>query len=196
MTQQEFLVQIAQRLESVGIPFMVAGSVASSFHGQPRATNDIDLVIDPTPAQLDQFLALFADPYYVSPEAAREALKQYSMFNIIEFTAGWKVDLIIRKQRPFSIEEFRRRKAVLLQGHSLPIASPEDTILSKLEWNQITPSERQLHDALNVAMGQWPTLDLAYLRKWAPPLGVADQLEELLDTAEAQQPAHGENDNV
>jgi hypothetical protein len=188
MTQQEFLVQIAQRLESVGIAFMVAGSVASSFHGQPRATNDIDLVIAPTHTQLDQFLALFADPYYVSAEAARDALKQNSMFNIIEFTSGWKVDLIIRKARPFSIEEFQRRKVEVLQGCTLPIASPEDVMLSKLEWNLITPSDRQVQDALNVAMAQWPTLDLAYLRKWAANLGVAEPLEELLKTAGEQQP--------
>jgi hypothetical protein len=105
------------------------------------------------------------------------------MFNVIDFSGGWKADLIVRKDRPFSIEELRRRQPGLLQGASLPVATPEDVILSKLEWSKITPSERQLRDALHVAVVQWARLDQQYLRRWAPSLGVADQLEELLREA-------------
>ena len=191
MKQVELLARIAQGLESAGIPFMVAGSHSSSYYGQPRATNDADLVIDPTSEQLDRFLALLGDGYYVSKEAARDAVQQRSMFNIIDLVDGWKADLIIRKDRPFSIEEFRRKKMVMIRGYSLPFASPEDIILTKLEWNRITPSERQLRDALNVVIAQWPTLDQTYLRKWAPLLGVKDYLEELLRAgAEAQPPSN------
>ncbi len=185
MTQEGFLAHVAQLLESAGIPFMVAGSHGSSYHGQPRSTNDVDLVIDPTAEQLEQFLALLGDRYYVSPEAAREALRRRSMFNIIDFSGGWKADLIIRKNRPFSIEEFRRRQIGTLYGRPLPIASAEDVILTKLEWDRLTPSERQLQDAWQVAVVQGPRLDRAYLRKWAPLLGVADKLEELLRKADA-----------
>ncbi len=187
MTHTGLLVQIAQHLATAGIPFMVAGSVGSSFHSQPRSTNDVDLVIDPTPAQLDHWLTLLGDQFYASPEMAKEALQQKSMFNIIDLTTGVKADLIIRKDRPFSVEEFQRRKTETMQGHSLPIATPEDIILSKLEWNKISPSERQLRDALNVAVAQWPTLDCGYLRKWAPALGVTDSLQELLQAAEEVQ---------
>src|SRR2546423_709510 len=106
MSQEEFLTQIAQLLEAAAIPFMVAGSHSSSYHGQPRATNDVDFVIDPTSEQLDRFLALLGDRHYVSPAAAREALSGRSMFNVIDFAEGWKADFIIRKDRPFSVEEF------------------------------------------------------------------------------------------
>src|SRR5262249_36296404 len=156
----------------------------SSYHGQPRATNDVDLVIDPTPEQLDRFLTLLGDRYYVSPEGAREALQRRSMFNVIAFDEGWKADLIVRKDRPFSLEEFRRRQLGNLHGCSVPFASAEDVILTKLEWNKITPSERQLKDALHVAAAQWTRLDRAYLRKWAVDLGVTDALEELLRQVE------------
>jgi hypothetical protein len=183
MTQEEFLAEMTRRLESAGIPYMVAGSHASSFHGQPRATHDVDLVIDPSPEQLDQFLVLFDESYYVSREAAQEALRRRSMFNIILFAEGWKADLIFRKERPFSREEFRRRQASHLHGQTLSIASPEDVILTKLEWNQISPSERQVRDALNVALAQWSKLDMTYLRRWAADLGVADALEETLRQA-------------
>jgi hypothetical protein len=71
-----------------------------------------------------------------------------------------------------------------LQGRAMPVASAEDVILSKLEWNTITPSDRQVQDALNVALVQGPKLDKAYLRKWAPSLGVIDLLEDLLHRAE------------
>jgi hypothetical protein len=188
MSQEEFLLRVVQCLEAAGIPFMVAGSHASSFYGQPRATNDADLVIDPTPAQLENFLRLLGDTYYVSPEAAREALRDRALFNIIDFSGGWKADLIIRKQRPFSVEEFQRRHMEPLHGRPLPIASPEDVILTKLEWDNLTPSDRQVQDALNVAVVQRPRLDHAYLRKWAPQLGVAEKLEELLLKAEEAQP--------
>jgi hypothetical protein len=190
MTQADFLAQIAQHLEVAGIPFMVAGSVGSSFHGQARATNDLDIVIDPTPYQLDHWLTLLGKEYYVDPDGARDALRHRSMFNIILFSEGFKADLIIRKDRPFSVEELQRRKKEDLEGHPVPIATPEDIILSKLEWNRITPSERQVQDALNVAVAQWRNLDLAYLRKWAPDLGVTAQLEEVLRAAEeAQRPS-------
>lgn len=188
MTQEGFLTQLAQLLEMAGVPFMVAGSHASSYYGQPRSTNDVDLVIDPTAEQLDRFLGLLGDRYYVSPEAARDALRRRSMFNLIDFAAGWKADLIVRQERPFSIEEFRRRQIGTLYGRPLPIASPEDLILSKLEWDRLTPSERQVQDALQVAVVQGLRLDRAYLRQWAPLLGVADRLDELLRKAEESSP--------
>jgi hypothetical protein len=188
MTQKELLHQLAGYLESAGIAFMVVGSHSSSFHSHPRTTNDVDLVIDPAPGQLEGFLALLGDRYYVSRESAEEALARRSLFNLIDLDTGLKADLIVRKDRPYSVEEFGRRQVQMLDGRPLPVASPEDVILTKLEWDRITPSERQLRDALNVAVVQWPGLDRDYLRKWAAALGVADKLEELLRDAEEQQP--------
>lgn len=188
MTQDEFVGVMADLLTAAGIPFMLAGSVASSHHGQPRSTADVDLVIDPTPEQLEELLTRIGDRFYVSAEAAREALTRRSMFNVIHFDEGWKADLIIRKERPFSAEEFARRKTVTLRGRVLPIASAEDVLLTKLEWNRITPSERQLRDALEIALVQGTNLDRAYLRRWAESLGVADTLDEILRRADIAEP--------
>src|SRR5437773_4008458 len=102
MTQEEFVGRIAELLDKAGIPYMVCGSHASSFHGRPRATNDADFVIVPALDQLESFLASIPDKYYVSPDAAREALSSRSMFNVIDLAEGWKADLIVRKERPFS----------------------------------------------------------------------------------------------
>jgi hypothetical protein len=188
MNQDVFLKQVADWLEAAGIPYMVAGSHGSGYHGQARATNDVDMVIDPTPEQLDRFVALLGGRYYLSREAARDALRHRTMVNLIDVGEGLKADLIIRKERPFSLEEFRRRQVGTLYGRELPIVSAEDVILSKLEWDKITPSERQLRDALNVAVVQWPRLDREYLRKWAAELGVSESLEGLLRKAEDAQP--------
>lgn len=180
MTHVDFLAEIARHLEAAGIPYMVAGSYSSGHHGEPRSTNDVDFVIDPTTAQLENFLAQVEARHYVSRDAARDALHRRSMFNIINVDHGWKADLIIRKDRPFSVEEFRRRKPGNLYGVHLPIASAEDVILSKLEWNKITPSERQVKDAFGVIVVQGIKLDRDYLTHWATELGVADVLLELL----------------
>jgi hypothetical protein len=184
MNQEEFLAQIVQALEASAIPYMVAGSHGSSYHGQPRATIDVDLVIDPSSEQLASFVALLGDRFYLNSDAARAALQNRSMFNVIASSEGWKADLIIRKDRPFSIEEFRRRQPAMMSGLSVPIASPEDVILTKLEWNKLTPSEQQVRDALSVAVVQGSKLDRAYLRHWGAALGVTGQLEEILRKAD------------
>jgi hypothetical protein len=188
MNQTELLAWLAQHLTAVNIPFMVVGSLCSSYHSEPRFTHDADVVIDPTAPQLEQLLTLLGDEIYVSREAAHEALQKRNQFNIIDFAGGWKVDLIVRKPRPFNVEEFQRRQTVMWHGNPMPMATAEDVMLAKLEWNKITPSEKQLSDVLKVAVAQWPRLDQAYLRKWAPTLGVSEQLETILKLAEDAKP--------
>lgn len=181
--QNELLHQVALLLERVGIAYMVSGSVGSSFHGHPRATNDTDIVIDPTREQLLSFVELLGPDYYVSQEAAMQALTQRTMFNVIDINSGTKMDLIIRKDRPFSKEEFKRRVRTNLAGTDLYILSPEDSILSKLEWSQGRKSDTQFKDALGVMMVQKNKLDFEYLKKWAAELGVQKALEQLIQQA-------------
>jgi hypothetical protein len=165
---------------------MISGSLGSSLHGEPRATNDIDLIIDPTESQLNALIqSLIEDEgYYVSPEAAQEAFRKRSIFNVIDNQTGWKADLIIRKNRPFSLEEFKRQISANILGIRVSAVSPEDAILSKLEWSKEGESERQFRDALGVAVVQWESLDKEYLRKWAKELSVEQLLETLLSSAE------------
>jgi len=162
---------------------MLSGSIGSSFHGQPRATNDVDIVIAPTETQLYSFLQSLGKDYYVSIESARDALKRQSAFNVIDMQAGWKADFIIRRQRPFSKEEFQRRQKVSIMGLDTWIVSAEDVILIKLEWAKNSKSDRQLEDALNVAIVQFDRLDGDYLHKWAKELQVESSLKQLLEQA-------------
>lgn len=149
-----------------------------------RATNDVDLVIAPAPEQLDLFINALGKDYYVNPQAAQNALKENAMFNIIDNQTGWKADMIIRKERPFSLEEFQRKRPVEMMGLQVWILSPEDVILSKLEWCKGSESAQQFKDALGVAVVQGDSLDRNYLRKWAEQLQIKDLLGQLLTEAE------------
>jgi hypothetical protein len=106
------------------------------------------------------------------------------MFNVIHLETGFKIDLIVRKSRAFSNEEFSRRRPAIVSGQARSFASPEDVILSKLEWSMLGNSERQFHDALNVARVQAGTLDREYLTRWAEDLGIAELLMRLLQKLE------------
>lgn len=158
---------------------MVTGSFASTFHGEPRMTQDIDVVIDPDVSTVALFVGQFdPDTFYV--DDAVSATERRGMFNVIDVATGWKVDLIIRKDRAFSEEEFRRRLPVRIADVATYVASAEDTILSKLEWSAKSGSERQLRDDVSVIQVQRATLDFGYLEHWATELGLTDLLNDAL----------------
>ncbi|MEM6854690.1 MAG: nucleotidyltransferase [Planctomycetota bacterium] len=171
---------VTTSLEEAGIPYMVTGSLASSIHGEPRTTQDIDIVISPTTSTLTKFLNDFAEErFYVSPDAAHTALQQRGMFNIIEFSSGWKIDLIVRKNRGFSLEEFERRLETEFEGMPLTIASPEDVILAKLEWAKAAGSTRQLDDVKSILRTLGNDLDRAYIERWVDELGVTELWQQV-----------------
>jgi len=178
---EEAIERLVRLLEIAGVPYMVAGSIASSHHGLPRATNDADVVIDPTPEALDRLLtALAAEGYYADAGVARDALRARRQFNAIDPQTAFKIDLIIRKDRPFSVEEFGRREARPLAGAVVAMARAEDVILSKLEWaKKAGGSQRQLEDAAGVLRISGDRLDRDYIERWAAVLGVVDLWQAL-----------------
>ncbi|MEJ2702147.1 MAG: hypothetical protein P8Z79_06855 [Sedimentisphaerales bacterium] len=182
-SQNDFLKKLIKLLDDCSVPYMISGSFGSSYHGQPRATNDLDIVIAPAEKQLLTFVESFGVDYYVSLEAARDAFANKSMFNIIDSLSGWKADFILRKTRAFSRREFERKRVARIGGIDVWVTSPEDVILSKLEWSKAGQSERQFRDALGVAVVQWKHLDQEYLEKWAKELQVEDSLKEVLEQA-------------
>lgn len=183
---KDFLQSVVENLQQAGIDYVICGSIAASFYGVERSTQDADIIINPNEEQLTNFLKLLGDAFYVSSDAALEALKRNTMFNIIDVENAWKADLIIRKKTDFHAEEFRRKRKEKLLGKDLYILSPEDTILSKLEWAENSSSEQQFRDALCVAIIQYDHLDRDYLYKWAKELKVESSLERLLKQAKEQ----------
>jgi hypothetical protein len=174
--EQEVLARVIRLLVDLGIPYMVVGSLASSFHGKPRTTHDADIVIDPGPEALDRLVAeLSATNLYVDLTVAREALRGRRQFNVIDAGSAFKLDLIVRKDRPFSREEFARRQPAELAGIPVALTTAEDTILSKLEWaKKGGGSERQLRDVAGIVDVKGAELDRQYIQRWATALGVLD----------------------
>ena len=172
--------RFAALLEASGIPYMLTGSFASGFHGAPRATQDIDIVISPNLSSLNRFLRLLPDDqYYVSQDAALEAYSRETLFNVVDFSSGWKVDMICRKARAFSVTEFDRRIRQELAGVSVFVATAEDVLLAKLEWAKLAQSARQLEDAVGIVRIQRDNLDTNYIGDWAERLGISEQWEEV-----------------
>ena len=180
----DFLKKLIKILDDCSVAYMISGSFGSSYHGQPRATKDIDIVIAPTEEQLLSFVESLGTNYYVNLEAVRDAFTNPSMFNVIDHLSGWKADFILRKNREFSRQEFERKRLAEIDGIDVWVTSPEDMILSKLEWSKERQSEQQVHDALGIAVVQWDHLNIGYLRKWAKELHVQDSLEQLIEQAE------------
>lgn len=177
------LAVIVSELRRFGIPHMLAGSFASTFHGEPRTTHDIDLVIDPTREALDR-LVCGLDParFCVSAEEAREAWERRGQFNVVLLDSGWKADLILRKERPFSRSEFEHRVAAEIAGVEAFVATAEDTIVAKLEWVRAGESERRLRDVAGILEVSGESLDLGYVDRWVAELG----LEALWERARSE----------
>lgn len=166
---------IVDRLERLQIPYMIVGSVAGLAHGRPRATQDFDVVVDLDLDRLDALLAaLPADRYYVSREAAVDALRRETLFNIIDMETGWKVDVVPLKRREFSRTELARRRPLQLLGMTVQVASVEDTIIAKLEWSTLAGgSARQLEDVREL-LRAGSAIDRAYVESWIARLGLAE----------------------
>ncbi|HEY1551444.1 MAG TPA: hypothetical protein VGG28_26625 [Kofleriaceae bacterium] len=176
------LERLVAATEHARVPFMIAGSFASTAHGLPRTTQDLDVVIDPPDAgALDALTAtLLNDEFYVDPDTARDALQHRTMFNAIDRSA-WKVDFILRKARPFSVEEFRRRTAMTMLGVPVFVASAEDTIVAKLEWSQLSGgSERQRRDVEGILATMGADLDRKHVERWVRELGLDAEWQTVL----------------
>jgi hypothetical protein len=180
--EEDVLARLARSLDALGIPYMITGSVASSFHGRPRSTHDADVVIDPT---LDALRSLVRDltnaGFYVDADSAEQAFGSRRQFNVIDMASAFKLDLIVRKDRPFSREELSRRQRVELAGATVALATAEDTILSKLEWaKRAGGSQRQLADARGIVEVRGNNLDHSYIEHWASALGVLEIWQQIL----------------
>ncbi len=177
---------VTQALEQIGIPYAVGGSLASSLHGVMRATLDADIVADVQLAHIPTLVAALAQEFYADDGMIREAIVHHSSFNLIHYETAFKVDIFIRKLRPFDQMQLERRQPSVITAdpdRSVYVTSPEDTILAKLEWYHLggEVSERQWRDILGVLKVRAGDLDLAYLRTWANELQVADLLARALD---------------
>jgi hypothetical protein len=163
-------------LEVAGIPYFVTGSFASSAHGIPRSTNDIDIVIAPSPLQMESLLRQFPEAdFAIDRDDAFDALSRKSLFNVVDYATMWKIDFIIRQPTPFDASRFARRGIVDIAVVMLYTASPEDILIIKLWRAKPGESDLQIKDAAGIIQVQGENLDLGYVTRWIATLDLDEQ---------------------
>ncbi len=177
--ERNALFRVFDVLETLEIPYMVVGSFASTFWGRPRTTHDADLIVQIAPQKAGELARLLAPDFYAPDFVIEEAVRKRDQFNAIHLVSAFKVDFWLLKDASYDQERFRRRLLGSLFGRDVWIASPEDVILSKLQWHLTSGSERQLQDALEVYEVQEPYLEQDYLDRWAAALGVTELLDRI-----------------
>lgn len=181
------VLEIIELFEEFGIPYHVGGSLASSVHGVPRQTNDLDLVADFRLGMVDVLVRRLQDRFYIDSEMIRRAILRRGSFNLVHLGTGFKVDIFLLGPRAFDRVEFSRHGPHRLESFPryLMVKSAEDTILRKLEWYRIggEVSDRQWNDILGIIRTQRTGLDPTHLRRWAVELEVEDLLERALQNA-------------
>jgi hypothetical protein len=179
--QLELIQLVVGKLEKLSIPYLITGSIASSYYGIPRYTHDIDVVITMTKQDATKIIRLFSGEGYISQEGIRDALSGTGMFNFIHSDTGMKVDFWIDKGEPFTKSCFARARQVeISDGFWVMMASAEDVLLHKVYWDKLMPSERQVRDAQGILSVLGQELDTVYMEKWATELGIIESIQRLL----------------
>jgi len=180
--QSDLLRFIVRLLEQLDVPYAIVGSFASGAYGEPRFTQDIDLVVELTPAQVDAVIShLPEDDFYVSCEAALEALRTGGQFKVIHPESGNKVDFIIARRDAWGQQQLQGRKRLeLLSGVEAYAARPEDVILGKLLYYHEGGSEKHLRDITGILKLNSDAIDRDYVRQWAQQLGVEEIWQAIL----------------
>jgi len=180
---------LIQTFEALGIDYHIGGSIASSAYGIARATLDVDLVANLKANHVHDLVEHLANVYYLDEERICDAVARQSSFNLIHLETMLKVDVFVLKSRPYDQTAFSRARLEKLgEGESNRLhrlASPEDVILSKLDWYRQGGciSERQWNDVLGVLKVQQSSLDFEYMQHWAGSLGLPDLLNQAMKDA-------------
>lgn len=182
----EACLPVIRTFEDLSVDYLVGGSLASSFHGTPRSTHDVDLVADLRLAHAPLLAARLEGGYYLDLDRIRQAIRTRSSFNVIYLKTTFKVDVFVKKDDAYAREEMRRRQRVEIErGTLIDVASAEDSVLQKLFWYRQggERSDRQWQDLLGVLKVRNQRIDLGYLERWAEEQRIADLLEQALADA-------------
>ncbi len=178
----EVIESVTEALDRLGIPYAITGSIASSIHGEPVTSLDIDIVVRLGPQQAGALAAALQGRFFAQAEVIEEAAAHHGIASILPVDVGPKIDLSALEDTPYHAEVLRRR-VLIRTDEARPgfwVVSPEDIILMKLVWRKDSRSAKQWANALSVAKSRGRALDWAYLRHWAGELGVIADLEQLI----------------
>ncbi len=175
--------EVGEVLDGLGIPWVVGGSVASSLHGIPRSTQDVDIVVDLEPEHVEPLVRSLEDRFYVDRDAVMGAVRARGSCNLIHLATMTKIDVFAANRDALSRNQLRRRQLQPIdEGAVLPLTSPEDVVLQKLSWFRKGDgtSQRQWTDVLGVLRVRGGDLDMEYLQSTATSEGLGKLLDEAI----------------
>jgi hypothetical protein len=180
--------EFVEILEKLKICYAIGGSIASSFYGQVRFTQDADVSVAAFDSQIEVFCKAIQGSFYVSQQAVQQAHRNASSFNVIHFDSAFKIDVFVVSDDPFKRQVLVRRQKVTLAespDRMYDFVSPEDIILLKLQWHIEggSVSEKQWSDILGVLKNQRGRLDMDYMWDWAARLSVLELLNKAIQQA-------------
>jgi hypothetical protein len=186
--------QIAKKLTEVfdqlSIAYFIDGSFASTIHGLPRATRDVDFIADIRAEHVDSFVAGLESEFYLDAKTIRSAITHQRSFNLLHFDTMFKADVFVLAATKWAHNQLQRRelKSISSEGvsHAVWTCTAEDIVLQKLLWFEKggKVSRQQWDDILGVLKINAATLDFEYLRLWSDELGIAPLLREALAEAD------------
>jgi hypothetical protein len=185
----EVAARVIAALEGVGATYVIGGSLASAFAGEPRSTIDVDFVVALDPQQVTPLLSALAPEFYVPEAALRRAVETRGSANLIHQDSQIKVDIYVAGGTPLDAQQLARRRPIEPRpGLIIYVYTPEDILLQKLRWYRKggEVSDRQWRDILGIIRTQGEALDRTYLEANAHALDVESLLDRALDEAGAR----------
>jgi hypothetical protein len=190
MEQYEFLALLADCFEALGIRYFVTGSIASMAYGEPRLTNDVDIVAELHPEHVPRMARYFPAPdFHFDEEMAKRAIARRHQFNVIHPSSGLKADIIVAEADEFDESRFARaRRMTHAEGREAVFSSPEDVIVKKLVFYTEGGSDKHLRDIAGMLEVSPELIDLAYVARWAEELGVRETWDAVLEKTGRRRP--------
>ncbi len=175
MMQHPVVSRLLDLLDELNIDYMISGSMASMYYGEPRLTHDVDIVVDIDLHTALSILNPLMDEFYVSEEGIRDAISNRTMFNIIHHESGLKIDFWILTHSEFDKSRFKRRVKHNIAGRDYLFSSVEDTIIIKLLWVRESDHSKHIDDVKSIVRIFPGNLDYNYMKFWIEKLGLKEE---------------------
>ncbi len=181
--------EMAEVFDTLGVRYLLGGSMAAAVWSEPRFTRDVDMVAALEPQHVPPLLAALGDRWYADEWTIREAISRRSSFNVIRMVRMVKVDVFVPPDEGLHAAKWSRARAVRLSQTSkrpLSVTSAEDMLLQKLSWYRDGDgvSQQQWLDVVALIRTLGADLDELYVRRWAEQLGLVSLLERARGEAE------------
>lgn len=176
---EEFVVRVIDALNAIDIPYMLVGSFSSSFYGIPRSSQDADFVVEFGDQGPNALVARLAPEIQLDPQMSFETITGSWRYVATAPTASFQIEFFLLDDNPYDQERFARRRQVSMFGRRVFVPSPEDVVVTKLQWSQRGKRRKDFDDVTDVLNVQRDNLDWSYIQHWCDQHGTRELLEEI-----------------